>query len=87
MKIALGAKRTGEEREPSGATLFTGAGCAGRPSRREWKVPLSTICRNFTDVIIQQILESQMENNMEKPPRKSQRKSENKVKMLPYAEI
>ena len=39
MKIALGAKRTGEEREPSGATLFTGAGCAGRPSRREWKVP------------------------------------------------
>ena len=39
MKIALGAKRTGEEREPSGATLFTGAGSAGRPSRREWELP------------------------------------------------
>ena len=37
MKIALGAKRTGEEREPSGTTLFTGAGSAGRPSRREWE--------------------------------------------------
>ena len=38
-KITIGAKRTGEEREPSGATLFTGAGCAGRPSRRLGKCP------------------------------------------------
>ena len=36
MKIALGAKRTGEEREPSGATLFTGA-------------DLTKFCRGFTD--------------------------------------
>ena len=38
-KITIGAKRTGEEREPGGATLFTGAGCAWRPSRREWEIP------------------------------------------------
>ena len=39
MKITFGAKRTGEERKPRGTTLFAGAGCAGRPSRREWEFP------------------------------------------------
>ena len=40
MKITFGAKkRTDEERKPRGTTLFAGAGCAGRPSRREWEIP------------------------------------------------
>ena len=39
MKITFGAKRTGEERKPRGTTLFAGAGCAGRPSRRLGECP------------------------------------------------
>ena len=36
MKITFGAKkRTDEERKPRRTTLFAGASCAGRPSRRE----------------------------------------------------
>ena len=43
MKITFGAKRTGEERKPRGATLFAGAGCA-----------LTSCCPNSQ--IIQKIL-------------------------------